>query len=338
MTRIERLQRTGIHRLGTPAQGFRYETAQGGAVTKTDIQRIKRLRIPPAWMEVTINSSPRGALQVIGKDAAGRWQYLYHETHTRRQEMKKFERLMHFAAALPRMRKAVALDMSRPGLGREKVLATILRILSNCFIRSGSEVYATENGSYGIATLRRRHISVRGDLIIFDFTGKSGQAQHHELRDRKVARVVKQLYKLPGYEVFKYMNQDGQLVDVKRRHINEYIKEVMGEQFSAKDFRTWAGTLICACALARTATEINGTKSARKKAVVAAINEAAKQLGNTPLVCRTSYINPAVLNNFERGRVVQQYFSNIEELVERKAHGLHPSEKALLELLEKKPA
>lgn len=338
MTRIERLQQSGIRRIGATAQGFKYETAQGGVASKDDLKRIKALRIPPAWTEVAINPSMRGALQVIGKDAAGRWQYLYHETHTKRQEEKKFDRLMHFAAALPRMRKAVARDLALPGLGREKVLASILRILSNCFIRSGSEVYAAENGSYGIATLRRKHISVKGDLIIFDFTGKSGQAQHRELRDRKVARVVKQLMELPGYEVFKYINGDGQLVDVKRRHINEYLKEVMGEQFTAKDFRTWAGTLICACALARAATELNGTKSARKKAVVSAIKEAAKQLGNTPSVCRSSYINPAVLNNFERGRVVKQYFANIEELVERKAHGLHASEKALLQLLGEKPA
>jgi DNA topoisomerase-1 len=340
MTRLEKLQQTGIRRTGTPAQGFTYETSDGGRATASDLKRIKALRIPPAWTEVAINPRPGGTLQAIGKDVAGRWQYLYHEKHTRRQEQKKFERLMKFAAALPQMRRTVARHMARPGLGREKVMACILRILSTCFIRPGSQVYAAENGSYGIATLRRKHVTVKGDLVVFDFTGKHGQQQHRELRDRQVARIVKKLIELPGYEVFKYEDEAGTLVDVKRRHINQYIKEVMGEQFSAKDFRTWAGTLICACALARAESEVNanGNKSARKKALVAAIKEAAGHLGNTPAVCRSSYINPSVLKSFEKGRVVRYYFNTVEELVERKMHGLHPSEKALLELLEEKAA
>ena len=273
-------------------------------------------------------------LQAIGRDAAGRWQYLYHENHIRQQEQKKFERLLKFAESLPRMRKQVALHMAMPGLGREKVMACILRILSTCFIRPGSQVYAAENGSYGIATLRRKHVKVKGDLVVFDFPGKHGQPQHRELRDRSVARIVKKLIELPGYEVFKYEDEAGNLVDVKRRHINQYIKEVMGAQFSAKDFRTWAGTLICACSLARAEVVENGNQSKRKKALVAAIKEAADQLGNTPAVCQSSYINPSVLNSFEKGRVLKHYFQSVDELVERKMHGLHPSEKALLKLLE----
>lgn len=341
MTRLEKLQQTGIRRRGTPATGFSYETVDGGRVTSADLERIEALKIPPAWTDVAINSRPGGMLQAIGRDGAGRWQYLYHENHTRRQEQKKFERLMKFAEALPIMRKRVARHMAEPGLGREKVMACILRILSTCFIRPGSQVYATENGSYGIATLRRRHVEVKGDLVIFDFTGKHGQRQHRELRDRQVARIVKKLRELPGYEVFKYRDESGNLVDVKRRHINQYIKEVMGQQFSAKDFRTWAGTLICACALARAEAEAlagNGNKRARQKALVAAIKEAAEHLGNTPAVCRSSYINPSVLASFENGRVVKHYFKAVEELVERKIHGLHPSEKSLLKLLEEKAA
>lgn len=344
MTRLEKLQQKGIRRVGTPKQGFGYETADGGRVGKEDLERIKALRIPPAWTDVAINASPRGSLQAIGKDAAGRWQYLYHENHTKRQDQKKFERLMQFAAALPRMRQAVSRDIARPGLGREKVMACILRILSTCFIRPGSQVYAAENGSYGIATLRRKHVQVKGDRVIFDFKGKHGQQQHRELRDRTVARIVKQVSDLPGYEVFKYYDEAGNLVDVKRRGINQYIKEVMGQQFSAKDFRTWAGTLICACALARAEAgashqaPTNGSKRLRQKALVAAIKETAEHLGNTPAVCKSSYINPAVLNRFERGEVVKHYFENVEEMVERKLHGLHPSEKALLALLEERAA
>jgi DNA topoisomerase-1 len=338
MTRLERLQKTGIRRLGTPRQGFSYETAEGGKVKRGDLERIEKLKIPPAWTEVAIHPSPRAALQAIGKDTAGRWQYLYSEAHTRRQEQKKFERLMQFAEALPRMRKTITQHLAQPGLGREKVMASILRILSTCFIRPGSQVYAAENGSYGIATLRRKHVTVKGDLVTFDFTGKHGIRQLQELRDRNVARVVKELIDLPGYEVFKYINEAGELVDVKRRHINQYIKEVMGRQFSAKDFRTWAGTLICACALARAGVEEDENNSSRKKKVVAAIKEAADHLGNTPAVCRSSYIYPTVLSNFERGRIVEHFFDHVDELVKHKVHGLHPSEKALLNFLKEKTA
>ncbi|HEX8651074.1 MAG TPA: hypothetical protein VF708_09535 [Pyrinomonadaceae bacterium] len=340
MTRLEKLQQTGIRRTGTPAAGFNYELADGGRVRGEDIKRIKALKIPPAWTEVAINPSPGGTLQAIGRDMAGRWQYLYHEKHTRRQEQKKFERLLKFASALPAMRRTIARHMAQPGMGREKVMACILRILSTCFIRPGSQVYAAENGSYGIATLRRKHVRVVGDTVVFDFPGKHGQPQYRELCDRKVARIVKQLMELPGYEVFKYRDEAGNLVDVKRRHINQYIKEVMGGQFSAKDFRTWAGTLICACSLARAESEVNvnGKRPARKKALVSAIKEAAGHLGNTPAVCRSSYINPSVLSSFKKGRVVKHYFTAVEELVNRKVHGLHPSEKALLKLLGEKAA
>ncbi len=332
MTRLEKLQKTGIRRTGTPKQGFRYERADGARVDASDLERIDALRIPPAWTDVAIDTSPRAALQAVGKDAAGRWQYLYHENHRTRQEQKKFNRLVHFVEALPKMRHAVARDLSRPGLGKERVLACILRILSTCFIRPGSEVYAKENGSYGIATLRPKHVTVKGDLVQFNFRGKAGVFQSRELRDKRVARVVRELLKQPAKEVFKYQNEEGKFVDIKRRHINEYIKEVMGERFSAKDFRTLAGTLICACALARAAGEVNESKTARKKRVVEAIKETAEMLGNTPAVCRSSYISPVVLDSFERGKVINRYFHTLEELVDHEKD-LHDSEKALLKLL-----
>src|SRR5258705_11436572 len=242
MTNIERLQKNGILRSGTPRSGFRYRHAGGGRVIGSDLERIKRLRIPPAWTEVAINAAPKGRLQAVGKDAAGRWQYLYHEIHTKRQETLKFQRLVKFAQAVPAMRATVARHLRQPDLGRERVLACILRILSSCFMRPGSQVYASENGSYGIATLRPKHVRVKGDLVEFDFPGKSGVRQVRQIRDRQVARVINAMLKHPGAEVFKYQNGSGEFTDVDRRHINEYIKEVMGEAFSAKDFRTWAGT------------------------------------------------------------------------------------------------
>jgi DNA topoisomerase-1 len=221
-----------------------------------------------------------------------------------------------------------------PGLPREKVLASIVQILSTCFLRPGSEVYAEENGSFGVTTLRRRHVSVRGHTVTFDFPGKSGKRQTRDLRDRKVARVVRELLSLPGREVFQFVNGDGSPVDVRRSHINEYIKEVMGERFSAKDFRTWAGTLICACALARAGEEAEEESgAARRRRVVEAIREAADHLGNTVAVCRSSYIYPSVIRGFERGRVIDRYFDTLDQLVERRSTGLHASEKALLKLL-----
>ena len=335
MTLVERLEKTGIRRKGTPKSGFRYETSDRRRAASKDVDRILALKIPPAWKNVFVDPSSRAAVQALGQDAAGRWQYLYHPAREARREEEKFRRLVLFAEALPKMRRAVARDLALPGLPRERVLACVLRILSTCFLRPGSQVYAEETGSYGIATLRQKHVTVRGDLVEFDFPGKSGKRQHREVRDRRIARIVRELVAVRG-EVFKYRDAEGRWVDIRRRHINEYIKEVMGERFSAKDFRTWAGTLICACALARAGGEAGETKTARRRKVVAAVKETADKLGNTPAICRASYINPAVLSSFERGRVIERYFENVEELVSRRAPGLHGSEKALLNLLKRK--
>jgi DNA topoisomerase-1 len=333
MTQLERLQETGIRRLGTPKRGFRYVGPGGARVGRQDRSRINALRIPPAWTDVAINSSPGGSLQAVGKDAAGRWQYLYHANHIARAERRKFDRLLKFAEALPNMRKVVARELGKPGLGRERVMACILRILSTCLLRPGSQVYASENGSYGLATLRPKHVSVKGDLVSFDFKGKSQVQHHQELKDRRVARVVRDLLTQPAKEVFQYQNGDGEFVDVKRRHINGYIKEVMGEGFTAKDFRTWAGTLICACALARIGNDLRDTKAARKKKMSAAIKETAETLGNTPAVSRSAYICPAVLLSFERGRTIERPFNTAEQLVNYRGTRLHEAERALLRLL-----
>jgi DNA topoisomerase-1 len=330
MSRIEQLQKTGIKRLGTPARGFRYKMADGKRVSSADLNRIEQLKIPPAWTEVWINSKPGGTVQAVGKDAAGRLQYLYHENHVRRQEAKKFRRMIKFAEALPKMRPTVAAHLKQTGLGRERVMACILRILSSCFMRPGSEVYASENGSFGIATLRPRHVKVKGDLVEFDFPGKSGVQQFRQIKDRQVAKVVRSLLKQPSREVFKYQNGNSELMDVKSRHINEYIREVMGENFSAKDFRTWAGTLVCACALARVGTEIVEKSAVRKRKVVEAIKETANALGNTPAVCRSSYICPEIINSFETGKIIDSYFNTLEELMTYRGRKLHPAEKSLL--------
>jgi DNA topoisomerase I len=335
MTHVERLQQKGIRRLGSPKRGFRYKPSNGGGrVTRTDLERIQELRIPPAWDEVAINSATNGRLQAIGRDAAGRWQYLYHENHTRAQETRKFRRLAKFGQALPKLRAAIARDLRQPGLTRERVLASVLRILSTCFMRPGSQVYASEHGSYGIATLRRKHVSVKGDVVNFDFPGKSGVRQQRQLHDRQVARVIRATLKVPGYNLFKYENSEGKLFDVTSKQINDYIKEVMGDSFSAKDFRTWAGTLICACALAREASNDEElTAVSKKRSIVAAIKETAEVLGNTPAVCRGSYICPEILREYERGEVIDSCYTKLDDIVGFRGRSLHKSERALLRFL-----
>ena len=332
MTKLERLQTLGIKRLGSPARGFRFRTADGKKVSKTDLKRIDALRIPPAWKKVAINPSANGRVQVVGMDAAGRWQYLYHETHTRSQEARKFRRVVKFAQALPKLRKTIARDIRQPGLSRERVLATILRILSTCFLRPGSQVYANENGSYGVSTIRPKHVKVKADVVEFDFPGKSGVRQINQLKDKHVAKVVRALLKRPG-QVFKFENGNGELTKAERRHINEYIKETMGEKFSSKDFRTWAGTLVCACALARTGIDENDTVATRKQKLIAAVKETAATLGNTPAVCRGSYICPLILAGYAEGRTIGNYFQTLEELTRFRGRDLHKAERSLLRFL-----
>ncbi len=333
MTGVDRLQQTGILRTGTPARGFRYKRTDGKKLSAENVARIKQLPLPPAWTNVAVNVSPKGRLQAVGRDTAGRWQYVYHENHVRIQDRKKFERLALFIEDLPRMRTTVATHLNQTGLGRERILACILRVLATCFLRPGSEVYASENGSYGIATLKPSHVTVKGDVVCFDFPGKSGVRQYRELKDRQVAKVMRSLLKCRKSEVFKYQNEDEAFVDIKRRHINEYIKEVMGDRFSAKDFRTWAGTLVCACALARIGTEVVEKPAARKRKIAAAIKETSQALGNTPAVCRSSYVCPAVIRSFEKGKTIDQYFSTLDEFLAHRRTHLHPAEKSLLKLL-----
>jgi len=337
MTIIERLQAHGIRRLGSPRRGFRYRGSGGRRVSAADRERIDALRIPPAWRDVAIHFSARAQVQAVGKDAAGRWQYLYHEAHVKRREVTKTARLIRFIEALPRMRRAVDRDLAQRGIPRTKVLAGILKILATCFLRPGSQVYADENGSYGIATLQRRHVKVRGDVVFFEFEGKSGKLQKNQMRSRRLARLIRELLKHRG-EVFKYRDAGGALVDVRRKHINAYIKEVMGEQFSAKDFRTWAANLLCASALARALPEDPSNARETKQRVAAAVREVSEHLGNTPAVCRASYIFPVLIARYHKGHVVDAHFAGVESLARGPERRVRRSERALLELLRKSAA
>src|SRR6266404_2263330 len=326
MTQIEFLQQQGYHRAGSPRSGFRFPGAP-----PRELPRLRSLKLPPAWTDLAINPNPRAKLQAVGRDKKGRWQYVYSSEAVRQREQRKFDKLMTFGRALPRLRKAIDRGMRLRGLPKERVMACILRILSTCFMRPGSAVYAKENGSFGIATLQRRHASVHGDTVHFEYRGKAGKMKVRELRDRRVARIVRELKKLPGtVDLFQWVEDDGHIVDVRRRHVNAYIKEVMGQNFSAKDFRTWAGTLVAACVLARLHEEAVDGRTDRRKLIVAAIKETAAQLGNTPAVCKASYIWPSVLRDFEQGKVLKSYYRTLDELVEARTSA---AERALLELL-----
>ena len=260
--------------------------------------------IPPAWTDVWISPSPAAAVVAIGRDRAGRWQYLYSEKQTRLREARKRNRLLAFLKALPTLRARLAADLRRDGLGREQVLAAMARLLLRGFLRPGSQVYARENGTYGLATLRPKHVRVRGKRVTLAYPGKGGKTQIREIDDAAAARIVRALLADPGPEVFGYRNGDGAWTNIRRRHLNAYLREVSGARITAKDFRMWAGTLFGACALARGGFPDPPSSRAIRRSVASAMRETAELLGNTPAVCRASYVSPGVLAAFERGSLL----------------------------------
>lgn len=329
MRAIDRLQRSGLRRVGTPKSGFRFVTARGRPVPRAVAERLTALRLPPAWTDVHAAPAPGAKLQAIGRDRAGRWQYRYHPAFVQRRAAAKYRRLLRFAAALPAIRAAVDRDMRRRGLCRERVLAAMVRILEACFMRPGSEAYAVANRSYGLATIRPRHVTVAGARVVFDYRGKSGQRQVRELRDRRVARLVRELLHVPGRDLFKF-EEDGEVIDVRRRHLNDYLRATSARPFTAKDFRTWAGTLLCASELARRERQLS-PRASRKRVAQAAVKAVAERLGNTPAVARSAYVSPAVLEAFARGRVVGCCLDADAVLGDRPA--LCGTERALVALL-----
>lgn len=337
MTVVANLQSSGILRLGGMKSGFRYRYARGGTPGRRHLERISTLRIPPAWRGVAIDASERAWIQAVGQDKAGRWQYLYHERAVARRERRKHKRLIAFARKLPLLRARVSRDLARRDYGRERVLACMLRILSICFLRPGSEEYASENGSFGIATLRTRHVEVRGRTVRLRFNGKSGKGHTYEFQDRRIAATMRSLMKVGGKRVFTFEDPSGEWKEVRREHINAYIKEAMGGSFSAKDFRTWAGTITCACALARVGFDPADSQAALKRKIIAAVKETAETLGNTPAVCRSSYISPRVIRAFEAGRVIGHPVVAVSDLATSRGR-LHRCERSLLRLLEESGA
>jgi DNA topoisomerase-1 len=263
---------------------------------RTTLKRIDALRIPPAWTDVWICSSPTGHLQATGRDARGRKQYRYHERWTAARDALKYDRMIEFASALPRIRRRIARDIRRDGLPREKVLATIVYLMDRTSIRIGNEEYTRDNGSFGMATLRDHHVAVRGSQMRFRFRGKSGKVQEIELEDKRVAKIVQRCSDLPGQELFQYLDESQQVCDVSSRDINDYIREISGKNFTAKDFRTWAGTAI-AFEVLSVRVEVKSQRAAKRN-IVKALDCVAERLGNTRAVCRKSYVHPGLLEAY----------------------------------------
>ena len=294
----------GIRRVRR-GRGFSYEDGTGEKIADEEtLERIRQLAIPPAWKEVWICPDPFGHIQATGYDEAGRKQYLYHERWQQRQAERKFELVRQFALALPKLRRAVTADLRRQGMPRERALACAIRLLDLGFFRVGSEVYAEENESFGLATVRRDHVTIKRSEVVFDFPAKSGQRRVQSIRDAAARRAIEAMHRRrSGPEDLLAYRAGREWVDVRSDEINEYIHEKIGDQFTAKNFRTWHGTVLAAVALA--GAEPPRSDAASKRAISGAVNQVSEALGNTPAVCRASYIDPRVIDRFRDGVTIR---------------------------------
>lgn len=327
-------QQPGIARQGAPGK-FHYLDADGKRVHDDNmLARIKALAIPPAWSDVWICARANGHLQATGHDARGRKQYLYHPRWRKLRDAAKYEHMLSFGRALPAIRSAVDAGMKLPGLPREKLLATIVHLLELTMMRIGNEEYARSNKSFGLTTLRTRHVTVDGSTVQFHFRGKSGVHHDIELSDRRVARIIARSYELPGQELFQYLDEDGQRHAIDSGDVNDYLREITGEDYTAKDFRTWSGTVLAALALDE--FEKVDSEAQAKKNIVQAIESVAKKLGNTPSICRKCYVHPAVLDAYLDGTLLKGLRARAKQQLEEDLHALSPEEAAVLALLQRR--
>lgn len=312
---------------------FSYVDPQGNTIREPEVlRRIKSLAIPPAWSDVWICPNPRGHLQATGRDARGRKQYRYHPRWRQVRDETKYERMIAFGMALPAIRDRVVQDLGLPGLPRKKVLASIVRLLEATLIRVGNEEYARENKSYGLTTMRNRHVDIDGTRLIFRFRGKSGVKHVIDVKDRRLAGVVQRLRDLPGQHLFQFVDDDGERQTIESDDVNEYLREITGQEFTAKDFRTWAGTVLAAMAL----REFEAVDSAAqaKRNVVQAVESVAHRLGNTPSVCRKCYVHPAIIDAYMDGSTIHSVKDLIEQEMTQATRDLQPEEAAVLGLLQ----
>jgi DNA topoisomerase-1 len=313
-------------------KGFTYVDPQGRTVRDEKTrERIQKLAIPPAWTDVWICPRPNGHLQATGRDARGRKQYRYHANWREVRDETKFGRMIAFGDSLPKIRERIDRDMSQRGLGREKVLATVVRLLETTLIRVGNKEYVKQNNSFGLTTLRDQHVDVDGATLRFEFRGKSGKEHSVEVHDRRLARIVKQCRDVPGQKLFQYLDENGERQSVGSEDVNAYLRETTGEDFSAKDFRTWGGTVLALSAL----LEVGACESEREanKAVVEAIKHVSGQLGNRPAICRKYYVHPVVIQSFLEGTLRDTLEDAVEDSPEDESNGLRRLEAQVLRLL-----
>lgn len=310
-------------------RGFEYISAKGRVIrARAQIARIDKLAIPPAWTDVWICPLTKGHLQATGRDARGRKQYRYHDTWRTTRDEAKYDRSTAFAALLPRIRRRTASDIAKRGLPREKVLATVVQLLDKSLIRVGNDEYAKQNHSFGLTTMRNDHVRVRGSKLKFEFKGKSGVRHSVDVESSRLARIVKACQDLPGQELFEYVDEDGERHDVGSADVNAYVREITGEEFTAKDFRTWAGTVLAWTALRE--LEHGAPPSRAKKNVVQAVERVADVLGNTKAVCRKSYIHPAIIESYLDASMFRKRGARVSR---RELTGLRRDEAAVLALL-----
>lgn len=312
---------------------FYYTDAGGRRIRdQATLNRLRSLAIPPAWTEVWISPDAQGHIQATGRDARGRKQYRYHPDWRQYRDENKFEHMVAFARVLPRIRRRVQRDLKQRGMPRPKVLAAVLRLLETTLIRVGNDEYARANRSYGLTTIRNKHVQVRGTSVMFQFRGKSGKDHAVQLKDRKLARIVKRCQDMPGQELLAYEDETGQIRDVRSEDVNDYLREISGGDFSAKDYRTWAGTVLAAIAL-REFEEVTSQVQARKN-IVQAVEAVARMLGNTPAVCRKCYVHPAILDSYFEGQTIATLRRNVAGKIDRRLSRLKPEEASVLVLLQ----
>ncbi len=313
-------------------RGFSYTDPAGRRITdRRLLARLKSLAIPPAWTDVWICPSPRGHLQATGRDARGRKQYRYHPRWHEARDEVKYERMIAFGEALPAIRRRVDRDLGLSGLPRERVLAAVVRLLEKTRVRVGNEEYARENRSFGLTTLRNHHARVGESKIRFRFRGKGGKEHDVDLDDRRLARIVARCQDLPGQALFTYLDDDGEPRSVGSADVNDYLREITGEDFTAKDFRTWSGTVLAAWALSE--LEEFDSEAQAKKNVVRAVEAVAEQLGNTPAISRKSYVHPSVIEAYLDGDVVRAARRRAEQRLSESLPDMAPEEAAVLALL-----
>jgi DNA topoisomerase I len=321
-------------RVGTPDAGFTYADAGGEPIRdEPSLERVRALAIPPAWTEVRISARPGSRVQATGYDAAGRKQYIYNPAYQARRARRKYRKLLDYARALPRLREVTAEHLGREGVGRERVLATIVRLMMRGFFRVGSERYAVTNKTFGIATLDKKHMRIDGTDLVFRYVGKQSIDQRRVVADTPLVEVLREILELPGKRLFRWMDEEGRVRNVQAADVNAYVKEILGEQYTSKDIRTWGGTVRAATILADLGPP--GSASEAKKNLVLACKLVATELGNTPSICRNAYIHPAVMDRYAQGKTIEPFMRGQPRPDDTAPVQYYPEEAALMRFLER---